>query len=203
MSTCGEKTEHNYVVGWVWSKQKSLNPTLNIWNKICQVMLSSVFQFLHKSQLLFLIRNIQVFFHLILVIHVKFEKKKLVNTLLNTFTCRDTIYPLVEKKQNTIMWLGGSGQSKNLSQPNCKNFFKQNMPSQMLESVRQFLHKTQWLFLMKCFIIWSWWFWQMFLSVRRIGELAKLIGNDYWREKVWQTSDILDHISSCLNIKFD
>ena len=29
-------------------------------------------------------------------------------------------------------------------------------------------------------------------------ELAKLIGNDYWREKVWQTSDILDHISTCL-----
>ena len=28
-------------------------------------------------------------------------------------------------------------------------------------------------------------------------ELAKLIGNDYWREKVWQTSNILDHISSC------
>ena len=76
MSTCGEKAEQNHVVGWVWSKQKSLNPTLNIWNKICQVMLSSVFQFLHKSQLLFLIRNIQVFFHLILVIRVKFEEKK-------------------------------------------------------------------------------------------------------------------------------
>ena len=83
------------------------------------------------------------------------------------------------------------------------NILKQNMPSQMLSYVRQFLHKTLLLVLiiketLKCFIIWSWWFWQMFLSVQGIGELAKLIGNDYWREKVWQTSDILDHISTCL-----